>query len=546
MTSAALASDSFLPLFSESHLLSTDIYNEIKSQLERKLLTCLPGIPMNSAIAVELYANSIQGFGRIYAANTCQDGSSNNNPRNFGNVYEEQEVTAFNREQIKSGSSLRAERTDNLADNRWTDASTEELSSYAKKHHEHVDVVIYDEKTGEVKKTYQVKHTRGSNILAKEAYTSHENAPDDIVTPSDTKERHMKKLESISENAHSEESKANAKIAAEKLKSGKIDSLWTGNPDKDNHPFWHQLVKKHPSVGKAIPYLHQGAVMSYDALSRVGGRLALDGAAIVMGGALFEIKDAYQNPGSLSFLERIKRLFTTLLSQMKELVKDKGAKEICLEVATAILGLLSGMFKNLKTLFQTLAQAFHQLTDQIWNFITGKTTSFAEFSAGCLKVLSAVAISTCAFAVEEYLSNTFPWLPRIISGMLSVAVAGIAIVFINRGIDLAIGTLVGLFSEAKLARMHREQVEAFIAETLPNILRESERIDRYASKYLENMAIMHNASFAQIKSSFAMDSEEFRQVLNVHANAMGVAEIGDDFLDDLEKELMDFAAKKHG
>lgn len=546
MSAVAMTSDSFIPLFSEAAPMNEELYNEIKAQLERKLMTYIPGIPMNPLMAVELYTNSIQGFGRICNANTCMDGTPNNNPRNFGNVYEEQEVTAFNREQILAGKSLRAERTDNLADKRWTDAEKGDLSSYAVKHHEHVDMVIFDEKTGRVTKTYQIKHTRGSNILAKDAYTSHEDAPDAIMVPKDMEERHQKNLKSIAKNAHSDANKENAKIASERLKKGRINSTWTGNPDKDNHPFLHQVCENHPGVGRALPYVHQGVVMSSDVIMRVGGRLAVDGAAILMGGTLFEIKDAFQNPSSLSFMERLKRLFETLFSRMKELITGKGVKELCLEAATAIFGLISGMFKNLKTLLKTLAGAFHQLSDQIWNFITGKTGSFAEFSANCLKVLSAVAISSCAIAAEEYLSTTFPWMPRIVSGMAAAAVAGIAIVFVNKGIELAIGTLVGLFSEARAARMHREQVEAFIAEELPAILENSARIDACATKYLDNMAAVHELSFVQLSASYFADSEQFRQSLNVHAAAVGIQEIGEDFLDDLENELVGFAEKKHG
>lgn len=546
MSSAAITADSDLQLLAGTPSLDDDLYREIKSQLERKLMTYIPGIPMNPALAVDLYANSIQGFGRIHAANVRMDGGPNNNPSNFGNVYEEQEVTAFNREQILSGSSLRAERTDNLADNRWTDADRGNLHDYAIKHHEHADMVAFDDKTGNVTKTYQIKHTRGSNILARDAYTSHEEAPDAILTPPDMTQRHGEKLDAISRKAHSAENRENAALAADKLESGKVDSKWTGNPDKDNHPGLHQVVQDHPEAGKAIPYLHQGAVMGRDALVRVGGRLALDGAAVLMGGCLFEIRDAYQNPGRLSFLERLKRLFSVLFSRMKEMIKEKGPMELCTEAATALLGLLSGMFRNLKTLFKTLAQGIQQLAPEIWAFITGKTESFADFSAKCMKILSALAVTSCAIAAEQYLTVTFPWMPGIVAGLASAAIAGIAIVFINRGIDHAIGTIATVFSEAKAAKIHRERVEAYISETLSGLLENSERINASFSKYLENREKIHNLTYNQLCSSFYEDPEKIRQILNRHAAAMGVEQIGDDYLDDLEKELMDFAKQKHG
>ena len=546
MSSAAITADSDLQLLTGTPSLNDEVYREIKTQLERKLMTYIPGIPMNPAMAVDLYSNSIQGLGRIQAANTRLNGSPNNNPSNFGNVYEEQEVTAFNREQILSGSSLRAERTDNLADNRWTDAGRGNLHEYAVKHHEHTDMVAFDEKTGKVTKTYQIKHTRDSNILARDAYTSHEDAPDVILTPSDMTQRHGEKLDAISRKAHSAENRENASLAADKLESGRVDSKWTGNPDKDNHSGLHQFVKDHPEAGKAIPYLHQGKVMSEDAILRVGGRLALDGAAIVMGGCLFEIRDAYQNPGALSFMERIKRLFSVLFSRMRELIRDKGPMELCTEAATVILGLLSGMFRNLKTLLKTLAQGIQQLAPEIWAFITGKTESFADFSAKCLKILSAVGITSCAIAAEQYLTVTFPWLPPIVAGMASAAVAGIAIVFINKGIDHAIGTIAAIFSEAEAAKLHRERVEAYISDTLPGILEDSERINASLSKYLENRERVHNMTYNQLESAFYEDPERVRQILNAHAKAMGVKTIGDDYLDNLERELMEFAAKKHG
>ncbi len=546
MSSAAITADSNLQLLTGTPSLNDEVYREIKSQLERKLMTYIPGIPMNPAMAVDLYSNSIQGLGRIQVANTCLNGSPNNNPSNFGNVYEEQEVTDSNRRQILSGSSLRAERTDNLADNRWTDAGRGDLHEYAVKHHEHTDMVVFDEKTGNVTKTVQIKHTRDSNILARDAYTSHENAPDVILTPPDMTQRHSEELDALSRNAHSAENRKNAALAAEKLESGKVDSLWTGNPDKDNHPVLHQVVKDHPEAGKAIPYLHQGAVMGKDAIMRVGGRLALDGAAIVMGGCLFEIRDAYQNPGAMSFWERIKRLFSVLFSRMKEMIKDKGPMELCTEAATALLGLLSGMFRNLKALLKTLAQGIQQLAPEIWAFITGKTESFADFSAKCLKILSALAVTSCAIAAEQYLTATFPWLPPIVAGLASAAVAGIAIVFINKGIDHAIGTIAAIFSDAEAAKIHRERVEAYISDTLPGLLEDSERINASLSMYLENRERVHNMTYSQLQSAFYEDPEKVRQILNAHAEAMGAETIEAGYQDNLVRELMEFAAKKHG
>lgn len=136
-------------------------------------------------------------------------------------------------------------------------------------------------------------------------------------------------------------------------------------------------------------------------------------------------------------------------------------------------------------------------------------------------------------------------MPSVIVGLASAAVAALAIVFTNRGIDLAVGTLVSMFSEAKAAKLHREQVEAFIRENLPRILDDSARIERYAEEYLNKQKELHAKTFEEIRNLFMSDSETFRKKLNEHAEIFGAKTIEDDFLDELEKELMDFAHKKH-
>lgn len=533
-------------LFSAQSSFSDEIYNEIRKQLERKLMTYLPGIPMNTAMAVELYSNSIHGVQRIHQTHLNKDGSINSNPNNFGNVYEEQEVTALNRYHILQNSPIRAERTDNLADKKQIgDVLPDSLDAYAIKHHEYIDIVAYDEVTGEVVKTYQVKHTRGSNILTQEAYTSSEHAPDAILVPKDMEKRHQEKLDSISQRAHKEENRSNAVLAKQKLEPGHLDSSMTERPDKDEHPCLHELTTNYANIVKTIPYIHQGTIIAADAISRVGGRLALDSAAVIVGGVLYELHDAWKYPGQMGYLDRIKRIFVTALEKIKSLIKDKGLQEICLEIVTGLFGLVSSMFKNLKALFKTLSQGIHQIADRIWDFIAGKIRNFGELVSSVLKILCDVGIVTCAVAVEEYLTKQFPWIPDIVAGVGAAAAAGLAIVFANRGIDLVIGTLAGMFSEADAARLHRERVEAFIQDNLPKILDDTNRIEEYAKIYLDRQKELHSRSFKEIQSLFFSDSRMFQQALNTHAEIFGAKTITDNFLDDLENELMAFARNKH-
>ena len=62
MSSAAAAAESDLQLFAGAPSLTEEAYREAASQLERRLMTSIPGIPMDPALAADLYAGSIQGL----------------------------------------------------------------------------------------------------------------------------------------------------------------------------------------------------------------------------------------------------------------------------------------------------------------------------------------------------------------------------------------------------------------------------------------------------------------------------------------------------
>lgn len=515
-----------------------EVYVEIKEQLTRKMMTYLP-IPIDPAVAIGMYANSLDAVQRIHTAHTNSDGSDNRNPNNFGNVYEEQEVAQFNHDRIAEKSPIRAERTDNLAD--MSAAGTVlkgDLAKYAVKHHEHVDIVYYNENTGEVIETIQAKHVRGSNILAKERYTTAEEAPDSIIVPNDMEGRHAEKLESIAERAHSEENRANAAVAREKLRGGLIDSVHTENPDKDAHPHLHEFAKNNSNAAKAIPYIREGAVVTQDAMMRVGGRLAVDCAAILVGGVLYEIRDAAICKNSVPFKTRLKRLVSIAFQTIHDTIKERALKELALEAVNALLGIIAKVFKNIASVVKIIAGGIHQAWEKICDFRKGKIRNYADLIAALLKVFSTVAITSVAIMAEEYLTKQFPWIPDIVAGILSAGVAGIAIVFANKAIDYAVGVVFSFFMEAEKAKIHREKVESYIKENFSRLVNDSDEIDKRIEAYIRTREELHDKTFNEVRRAFYLDSVVFRKKINEHADALGIPRIDKEYIASLPEEIV--------
>ncbi len=282
------------------------------------------------------------------------------------------------------------------------------------------------------------------------------------------------------------------------------------------------------------------------ALLRIGGKAAEQAVVLIAGGVFYEISDAFKHERSLSLMFRMKRIFGTAFAVLLRELKENGVRKIVAEIVSGLFGIVCEKFKNLKAFFKTVDRYLRKAAGKVIDYAEGRIRSLGEMAKAVLKILSAAGIAALALAAEEYLKVQFPMFSPLLIGLGAAAAGGVAMVFVNRLIDRSIGVLLGLISEAVEARRHREEVERYIADNLGALLDDTERINRYAQAYLDNLQSGHDRTFADIKASFAMESVTFLQKINAHAEAVGVRPIEDGYLDELDRELLDFADRKHG
>ncbi|MBB5144329.1 hypothetical protein [Desulfovibrio intestinalis] len=486
--------------------ISNELIKEVEAQLLRSFMTKCGG-KLNLADAVALYGNSVDGARLVNAVRTNKDGSTNKNEYNFGNEFEALECHATQRNGIVDGDNKKAARTDDLSVQKSKGTlEHDSLEEHATLYDQHTDVVVYSEK-GKVLERLQMKHVRGTAILIKENYTTHPDAPDFIVVPPDSYERHKENLEKISKSARSSEIRERAKIALSKLKAGSVDSCWTSRPDTDNHSILSSLVEKtggtNGIVGKVLPHASIMIQAGSDAANRVGGRvgavLLSELAGLVVGGAIWELRDAHANPEGMEITDRIKRLFTISVDKLKKSGVLRCGREISLEVMNLLLGLLSSVCASLKGLLQLLGKGLRQVWDSICDYISGKIPSFTTLVSTVAKVLSAVGIGTLALLLEEKL--TLLGLPSLISGLLAAALAGVAIVFANRGIDALVFSLTSAFSQAKAAKLRYEKIAAYCEEIIPKLIESRENFEKMVNAYYAEREAIITKSFASLKAT---------------------------------------------
>lgn len=500
--------------------LSDELITEVKGQLIRKLTEKFGG-KLNLADAVALYANSVEGAKRVMKARTNKDGSDNKSGKNFGNIFEEMEVTALNREAIVKNTGAKAARTNAVGDQKKQgNLEHESLEPYAKVNHQHTDIVVYGA-NGQILETYQAKQVEDIiNVATNENYTTHENAPDKIVVPKDKygkakdeiKNKKTKTKAEIEKTNDPEEKKKletkleQLEIADKKLVAGKTASWCSGHPDKKSHPILTELVEKTGgdtgAVAKALPYVAIAAQSGKDAAARAGSRIGTgllsEAGALVIGGAIWELRDAWRAPDAISIYDRIKRFVFNVLQKIKESSIVRCGKEITLEVIQIILGVLGSLCGSLKAFLKLLGKSLSQVWDSIYNYVTGKIASFSALISIIVKTVAAVGIGSLAVALEAKLSML--GIPHIIGGLLAAALAGIAIVFVNRGIDAFIFSVTSAFSNAKAAAIRRERIEEYCEEMLPRLMEEREKFKSIVDSYYTERQKVINESFIAIKS----------------------------------------------
>lgn len=479
---------------------------EIKGQILRRYMGSF-GSALSLTNGVDLYAVQVEGAKRIHTVTHTKPkpGESSRKKKSitFGHTFEELEVMQNNRQSLIDGSQDVAKTTDELADmKKSSDPSyMNDLSDYAKTNHTQVDVVIFNDETG-VQKTLQLKNTKNTSVLLEDRYIFGPDAPDKIVVPSGTVtingvektyyDIHKENLEKIITNPNNDEKKiALAKGALEKLEKGKTSRWESLNPNI--------AIAKQASQDMAL---------------RVGESIVKgimpEVAALTIGGIIWEAKDYQSAPAEMTTWERIKRFFLILWDKVSTSLGLRAKKELALEAMNGVLAILKSTFKSFSAFISTIGKAISQIWESLYNYITGKISSFSELVSVILKSITAISIGTLAFSFEQFLTSM--GIPSIIGGFIAAALAGLAIVFANRGIDASIKSMVSLLSAAELAKARRAEIEAFCAEALPQIIDGADALASFTKQYYAERKADQNKSFLEMKEG--LSSGNAHQVLS--------------------------------
>ena len=465
--------------------LMEDVTTEVGNQLLRKFMASF-GSNLALADGVALYAAQLNTVRDIYAVTHNKDGSPNRNPVRNGFTFEAQVTGEQNRNAVIQETGVTFSRVDELYLAKRRDGETlphKDLDNIACYNNMYTDVVGYDENGIRVKQ--QLKVVKDTRILLEERYTLSDDpqAPNEIVVPADDYAHHKRNLERMAQSADSEQ-RAKAQAALQKLRPSTITRAQT----ETEAAYWHAAVQS-----------------ATDVTCRAGER-ALKGllpemGMLVVGGAVWELRDAMENSLSLSIWERFKRFLRVVWEKLASSAVVRAGKELGLEALNLLLGALRSAFKSAGTLLSTIGKGLNTVWESVYGYLTGKISSFSQLVSVILKTLVTAGIGTVAYVLEQQL--TALGIPAILGGLLAAALAGLAIVFANRAIDASVFALVNIFSGAEASRIRRERIEELCREAIPRLIAEREALERTIQRYYQEREALFSAGFQQFKTALS-------------------------------------------
>ena len=290
--------------------------------------------------------------------------------------------------------------------------------------------------------------------------------------------------------------------AAKSLEARKINELKT---DKDSGG-WNKRIERPVSVAT-------------DTARRTAGNVAVgvmsDLALFAVGGAAMEIRDAWRNPEEMSLLDHCARLVRTIWQRFLASVKDRSHREIGTEAITAVASVLTGPLKMAAAAVEKIVDVLRRL----WmDFVAGKLKTPADVVSACLKAVFAAASVGVALAVESQLAPQFaaagPF-GGVLAGLCAAVVAGVMIVLGNRAIDYIVRSLFGLFQGVEVARRRREEIEAYCAKMVPQLVADRERLEALVRDHIAGHEALLNRTFADLQSARdSDDTDGFIRALN--------------------------------
>ena len=252
-----------------------------------------------------------------------------------------------------------------------------------------------------------------------------------------------------------------------------------------------------------------------DAGKRVAGNIAVgvasDVAVFAFGGAVSEIRAAYRSPDELTLMERCERLLRAIWDRLRLVFKDRSLREMGSEVVLVIVSALCRPLKLAKDAVKRIVDVLRRL----WmDFVSGKLKTLADVVSAGLKAVYAVASVGVAIVLQQTLSPYFEFVPggELLAEVIAAVVAAVMIVVGNRAIDHIVRSLFAMFQGAEVARLRREQIEAFCAEHIPQLVADREHLESLVETHLADREALFACTFAELTA--ARDGNDVDGFLN--------------------------------
>jgi Uncharacterized membrane protein len=520
--------------------LDDELLEELKTQLGRKFSNLFGG-KLELANGILLYENQLDTSRNIYRVNQKKGGGKKASPAIHGNNFETLVAGQNNKQSILEGTNHKSYTTDQLAELEARGELPADIpENLVKTNHTQVDLVTLDAK-GQVIGTAQLKNCqekRTAKSLLKDRYvcTSYE----------EYEQLHEARINKCKNDLHSSDpGKADrARCTLARLEKMKLPKeKWTP-PDKLIIPAeQYEKVKadlqelqksKNPIAAaqakmalKKIEKAPAGGGVSRDdsfspqkaivketvkdfgkrTIERSGKLIMSELAMLCVGGAIWEIRDEIRCPRQTPIEIRVERLAVTIGNRLSTSLGLSLKKETALEIVNLVAGAFVNIFKSAKDFISFLGVKFREMWDHIYNYLTGKITSFHKLILAILKSVAAVGLAGLALALEEQL--TLWGIPPILSGIFSASVAAVGIVLASRGLEAIVFGLVASFAKAEAAQLRADLVEAKCQELLPKMIEKRKELEALTQK-------THNEREAILACSFqALNSPQGREDVNI-------------------------------
>ena len=265
-----------------------------------------------------------------------------------------------------------------------------------------------------------------------------------------------------------------------------------------------KIIEKHdPDWNKRLETTDRTRIMKDTSNRMVASALSgvlYDIALITFGGAVSEIREAYNKPHAMTVAERCERFLRTIWEKIRAAFRDRSLREVGSEV---ILGMVTTLASPLRMAKAAIEKTYKVLRRLWMDFVNGKIKTLADVVSAALMAVFAIASVGIAIALEEWLSSMMAAIPGggILAAIIAAALAGVMIVVANRGIVAVVQTLFGIFARGAAARLRREEIERMCDDLIPQLFEDRDRLEALMNEHFSEREKILESSFEQLQTS---------------------------------------------